>query len=156
MACWESSPTPPETKVTSPWFCGCSKDWATAGRAAGNRRSDRTTKRAAILVIGCTPLPKPAPLGSRSELRVAYRRHEVLKTPCVAYRPANPRHRRLLLHRRKRCRRQNLAAQAGHDRTVGLGLGALLQPFRIGHECAPLFLALGEGLPDEQILQSLI
>src|SRR6266545_3706612 len=47
-----------------------------------------------------------------------------------------------LLHRRKGGRRQELADDVADDLAVGFRLGSRIHPVRIGHERAPLLLAL--------------
>src|SRR3569623_680959 len=61
-----------------------------------------------------------------------------------------------LLHGGEGGRRQDLVGDARHDRTVRLRFVARLVPFGIGHERAPLLLALGERLPGHEVGQLLV
>src|SRR3954451_17365844 len=61
-----------------------------------------------------------------------------------------------LLDRGERRRRQELADDIADDLAVRFALGACFHPVRIGHELAPLRLALGKRLPRQEIGQFLV
>src|SRR5579872_105183 len=61
-----------------------------------------------------------------------------------------------LLHRGERGRLQDRIAEGGDDRSVLLGLGARREPVRIGHEGAPLLLAVGERVPLQEVVEVLV
>src|SRR5829696_6579706 len=60
------------------------------------------------------------------------------------------------LHFRIRSRSEQHVLDTLHDRPVALGFCALLQPFRIDHERAPLLFALGHVLPFDQVVELVV
>src|ERR1700732_1277728 len=61
-----------------------------------------------------------------------------------------------LFHRREAGRLQDRILDTRNDRAVLLGLGALGVPFRVSLECVPFLFAVGERLPLEQVVKSLV
>src|SRR5262249_49769529 len=62
----------------------------------------------------------------------------------------------LLFYRRERRRHQQLADDVVDDLAVRLALRAAREPIRIGLECRPLFFAIGERVPRQEVCQFLI
>src|SRR5262245_6792627 len=61
-----------------------------------------------------------------------------------------------LFHRRERGWLQDRIGDRGDNRAILLGLGARGEPGRIGHEGAPLLLALGERFPLQHVVEVLV
>src|SRR5664279_1182007 len=108
-------------------------------------------------------LPWPA-VTTEAALRFAFKGFSFFRRgPCRSAPPGStlfgPRIsglRGLLLHRRERRRHQQLADDVVDDLAVFLALGAARDPVRIGLECRPLLLTLGERIPGHEIGQLLI
>src|SRR5579862_1642775 len=111
---------------------------------------------------GCVARPKPRkkpPANSRSKPRS--RRRAMPATP-----PARPRSAkaasaaaspgRASLHRGEAGRLQERIDHLGDDRAVALGLGARRVPFGVGLEGVPLFLAVGQRIELEQVIERLV
>src|SRR6185312_11103488 len=59
-------------------------------------------------------------------------------------------------HRRERRRLQDRALDGGDDLPVPLALGPRREPGRIGHEGRPLLLALGQGVPGQEVVEVVV